>query len=342
MAEKKKDIEQDDIVEDDSKEKLETGDAPQKSSVFSNAKRKVASMSRKKRDIDPIIAVSAVVLILACAIVLGNATYDTHFNKNPGPAVEYGSTVAVDYTGSYNGYYDQSPNARVFDTTLKSVDTDSKFVKSWEYKSTSFKNVNVTVGKGTYLAMFENALIGHHVGDTVTVHIPAADAYGKIPTSQILKYEGKGYVSISTILTAENYKDLFGKAAPTDGTIMLPECLSTADKDKTPSTPYGFASMVTKRADGTVMVSYECAVGQTYRMNKEMNVTVTEIKDGKIYFDYKIVNPDYKGMIRICQDNTPMYLCINANEKYIKTCDEKTGEDLYFTIKICGFVKEKT
>ena len=345
MSKKEKGTEKDDFALEDEIKELEAESSP-KSSRFDDAKRKVAAASKKKREIDPIIAVSAVVLILACAIVLVNATYDMHFSGDRGPAVEYGNTVTVDYIGCYNGYYDESGNARVFDTTLKSVDTDSKTVKSWEYSSKSFNKIEVTVGSGKYLAMFENALIGHHRGDTVKVMIPASEGYGEIPASQILEYTGNGYVQISTLMTSGDFESLFGQAAPAVGVLYLKQCFPDAngeeEKKNEPSTPYGFGATVISNVDGTVTVQYDCEIGTKYKMNDDINVIVTDIKDGKIYYDYELVNVGFSGMIRIYQDNVRMYLCIEDGATYVKTCEERVGEVLYFTITIGDFVKEKS
>ena len=92
---------------------------------------------RKKRD--PIFSVCFVVFVVACVGVLG---------------------VYVDE------HYIQSDDTVVFDTSLSSVDENDGYVKANEYSSSSFKTQDVTVGDGKFLAAFENALIGHKVGDT--------------------------------------------------------------------------------------------------------------------------------------------------------------------------------
>ena len=72
-----------------------------------------------------------------------------------GVVVQTGSKVAVHYTGTLE-------DGSVFDTSRQEGREPLGFV----------------VGQGQVLAGFENALLGHKVGEKVTVTLPPEEAYG--------------------------------------------------------------------------------------------------------------------------------------------------------------------
>jgi len=78
------------------------------------------------------------------------------------------STVTVHYTG------------RLVDNTV----FDSSLNK---------EPISVTLGQGTLIAGFEKGLVGMNVGETRTVTIPFAEAYGPVRVEDIQKVE-RGFV----------------------------------------------------------------------------------------------------------------------------------------------------
>ncbi len=331
--------EQELTLEDEAKQ-LKAEESGGKSSKFDSMVNKASSMSKKRRGVDPIIAVSAVVFILACCIVLGNAAYN-EIVKTPEPVAEYGDTLNVDYIGCYNTYYDkEGGNFMVFDTSLKSVDENEKATKSWEYNP-AFKSLEVNIGSGKMLAAFESALIGHRPGETVKVEIDAKDAYGLIPETEMSEYSEKSFVSVTSYMTKEDFESAFNTTATT-GVMTFKECLpDTGDEKNKVTTPYGFAAEAFLNDNGTVTVQYFCEAGKTYKMNDMMNVKVNDVEEGVISYTYQPVDPESKTMIRIYEQNVPVYRCYDEESGgyFIKTCEEKVGEKLYFTITLLNYVK---
>jgi peptidylprolyl isomerase len=70
-----------------------------------------------------------------------------------GVQAETGDTVKVHYTGTLN-------NGTVFDTSIER------------------EPLEFTIGQGQLISGFEQAVIGMRIGESKTVNIPAAEAYG--------------------------------------------------------------------------------------------------------------------------------------------------------------------
>ena len=136
----------------------------------------MATGMKKKRDIEPIMAISFVVFLLASVAVLSVFVYDNYIFAEEEDVIVPGSKVEVDYTGSLFDYYDEV-GALIFDTNVKSHAENDDYVKVGNFNKTSFSKFTVTPGSGKALILFENALIGHKVGDTVKVKVPFGEGY---------------------------------------------------------------------------------------------------------------------------------------------------------------------
>lgn len=131
---------------------------------------------KQRRDIEPIMAISFVVFLLASVAVLSVFVYDNYLSADDESVIGPGSKVTVDYTGSlYNFYYEDG--ALIFDTNVKDHAQNDQIIKVGGFSKTSFFPLTVTPGSGAALAAFENALIGHKAGDVVKVEIPAGQGY---------------------------------------------------------------------------------------------------------------------------------------------------------------------
>lgn len=236
----------------------------------------------KRKEREPIALVCLVVLLIACAGVLSAYAYDNYIADNT-KNVGYGDKVVIDYTGSLYGYYDAATDTMVpiiFDTTLKSVHDNENNLFIAGFSKTSFSSTTITLGEGKFLKAFENAIIGHKVGDTVLVKIAAADAY---PATNSNIFDDGTNLTFKNgfTITLENYKTLFDTTdTPKEGSADL------TDKNGLPAT-------VTY--DGSqIMVKYTLEEGKEYNLvdNQVGKVTLvpTSVTGSEIKYTLKIEN----------------------------------------------------
>ena len=127
--------------------------------------------TRKQRE--PITMVFAAVLLVAILIAVGIHINDNILHKTV-TTVDDKSSVVVDYTGSFYNYYDQEGGA-LFQTSVSSIEDNPDYIHAASYSTGSQLTVDMT--GSDYLAKFQDALLGHKVGDKVRVAIAAEDAY---------------------------------------------------------------------------------------------------------------------------------------------------------------------
>jgi FKBP-type peptidyl-prolyl cis-trans isomerase 2 len=127
-----------------------------------------------------------VVLVMLSAstlvIVLYQGNQDETNKKNR--AVATGDTVKVDYIGKLS-------DGRVFDTSLASVANDAGVPKSLVFSlrtNSSYTPLSFTVGSGSLIAGFNNAVVGMKVGETKTVDIPPSEGYGNLVMSKVTNF----------------------------------------------------------------------------------------------------------------------------------------------------------
>lgn len=299
--------------------------------------KKKVRMGLKKKDRDPILHISAIVLAVACIIVIANTVYDITLADHSDPPIEYGDKVIVDYIGCYQQFYDAENlknGAIVFDTSLSSI-KDSDITKSYEYNP-SYSQLTVEIGKNTYLQAFEEALIGHVPGDVVKVCIP--NGYGEAQLYDFTEKAEKTVISMSCVLTTTEFKSLFGFDAPdaNTGLITLKAHTEIKDDDDAKYSPFGFPAQIMTNTDGTVSVMYMPVAGETYIMSEDVSVKVNSVENGAANISYVFNEDSKRDFVKvILEDNKAVYVYPDTL-KY-KTTDEKTGEDLYFTITIVKY-----
>ena len=304
--------------------------APVNEDIKTDKDGKKVRAGLRKKDHDPILRISAIVLAIACIIVIANTVYDITLADHSDPPIKYGDKVIVDYVGAYQAYYDED-GAIVFDTSLKSVD-ESDVKKSYEYNP-AFSQLTVEIGEGDYLEQFESALIGHVPGDVIKVKIP--NGYGE---AQLYDFKGTADIKLSTVLTASEFEDLFGYDAPetVGATTYVKEHTEITEDDEYNYTPFGFAAKVTLNSNGTITVEYMPEAGKTYIMSEDVSVTVDSVADGVAKISYVFSNNGIREFVKvIIEDNVSVYVYPDTM-KY-KSTDEKTGEDLYFTITVVKY-----
>lgn len=288
---------------------------------------------KKKRD--PIFSVCFVVFVVACVGVIG-VYVDEHYIQQDETVVSYGDTVEVNYTGSYYAYYDED-GAVIFDTSLSSVDDNGDYVKANEYNSTRFQPIDVTVGDGDYLEMFENALVGHKVGDRIEVMIPAADGY--------IAPENSVFENVSTNLSIPRTQEM-NKEAFDD---MYEDVDLSAGTAVRFTTAYGWeANAYYDVTNNNVVIVNMPTVGETY------DYTGNEDSEfGDVYYRVNSIEASGNYSVTISFENTvsvdggiQMLQALDADGKVVyvtgvdgstfsyKTCEERCNINLYFVITI--------
>lgn len=303
-----------------SKPKGKAKDAPKKAQPAPEPKKKKSGGGFRLSSIDPIILASFTIFMVACLIVTGVTVYGIVVDENNDKTAEYGDKIVVNYTGSYFDYYYNG--GTVFDTSVQDVADNADYKKSYEYtEKESLSPLTFTIGDGSYLSEFENALIGHKPGDKIEVSI--VDGYGSLDDSNKFSTAKTGII-IDKIrnFTSDDYTKFFGSDAAKSGIVK---------------SPYGWDANVVSNSDGTYTVEYLATADQTYEIETGFAVKATAVSD-KITFDYVVDSFDlnakmFKGVI-----NDKVVYIIGADDTNItyKTCDEKTGITLYFVIE---FVK---
>lgn len=89
--------------------------------------------------------------------------------KGEGDAVKEGDAVEVKYVGRLNA-------SEVFDSNVESVAVNCNIYKTFVDYNTGLP---FTVGEKKVIQGFENGVLGMKVGETKTVNIPSAEAYGE-------------------------------------------------------------------------------------------------------------------------------------------------------------------
>ncbi len=288
---------------------------------------------KKKRD--PIFSVCFVVFVVACVGVLG-VYVDEHYIQSDDTAVSYGDTVTVDYTGSYYAYYDQE-GAVIFDTSLSGVDGNDDYVKANEYSKGSLSSIDVTVGDGSYLEMFENALVGHKVGDRIEVTIPVGDGYVAPGDSM--------HNGVSNVLSIPSTQTMTKNAFDD----MYPDVDLTAGTAVHFTTAYGWeANAYYDVTTNSVVIVNMPSVGERYSY-----VGNEDSSFGDVYYTVNSIGDDGNYSVTISFENTiaagdgiqmVQALDANGNTVYVtdvdgstfsyKTCAERCNIVLYFVITV--------
>ena len=219
----------------------------------------------RKKEREPIATVCLVVLLIASVAVLGVFINDNYISKNK-ETVEYGDSIELNYTGSLYAYYNDKSTYTpvIFDTSVESVgkDTGNAFIASFNktsYATSTIKLDSATSGSGDFLKAFEDACVGHKVGDTFSFKIDKNDAY-KTGIACMTDTVTDKTITNSKVMTIAEYNKLFNNS---DTEVVGSKNLTDVS---------GLPATVTGVASNLVSVNYTMAVGQDYTVYEKAGI----------------------------------------------------------------------
>ena len=295
----------------------------------------MADNEKAKKDRDPIFMSCLIIFGVALVMIAGAFVVDNYLSADDS-RVSYGSSVTVDYTGSYYDFYDGT-KAVVFDTSVKSIGTSDDYKKSNSFSKTSYSELSFTVGSEKMLKMFEDAVVGLKVGDSTRVVIPAGDGYVSPVSLQTISTSGIEMPRTITMSKSE-FTGLYSDVTLTAG-VMSSVFTSI----------YGWDAQATiDTATQTVFVTYNPSV-QTYEYQKNEESEFGNVKfivksvSDVITYDllvegYTVVDATTGEiqMIKVNFGGSNVYYITNVTSDEItyKTTAERDNIDLYFDITV--------
>lgn len=303
----------------------------------------------RKKEREPIATVCFVVLLIACVAVLGVFINDNYINKNK-ETIEYGDSIELNYTGSLYAYYNDKSSYTpvIFDTSVESVgkDTNNTFLASFskdKYATSTIKVDSATSGSGDFLKAFEDACIGHKVGDTFSFKIDKADAYktGNACTEESVTKT----IDNSKVISISQYNKLFNN---TDTSV---------DGSKNLTDVSGLPATVTGVTGNMVSVRYTMTADTEYTIYEKAGIgkvtlNASSVTDDKITYtlnfvekkdiaDQKAYGTDIQAIEMISMNLFGQYYNIvgydGTNIAYnsaSSTNDAISDMDLYFVVTI--------
>ncbi|MCL2509707.1 MAG: FKBP-type peptidyl-prolyl cis-trans isomerase [Methanomassiliicoccaceae archaeon] len=296
-----------------------------------------------KKERDPIMVVCFVVFIIAVCAITGATVYNNYLKADNTMAV-VGSTVSVDYTGTYNAFYGDD-NAVVFDTSIWSIANNDNVLKSNDFtlnSQSSYTPLSYTVGGTTVLTIFGNSVIGHKVGDTIQVVVPAGQGYNAASTLSTVSASDLITIPTTEVLTSSQFSTIYGFTL--SGFMEIPKSV------------YGWPATASfNSTNNTVNMNYHPIVGTSYNVVdndfgkvdlKVTSVTATSISYTYVVSDFKSVSTDGSNinimMIKVDLGTSVFYITSVtdldnngiADSFTTKTVSERYNQDLYFEIKL--------
>ncbi len=297
----------------------------------------MAGEETKKKEHDPIFMVCLVLFVIAAIAVLGVYAAD-HLTSHDDRVAAYGDSVTVDYTGSYYNYVSED-GALVFDTSRESVADNDSIAKSSDFtKRSSYSPLGVTIGSGSALALFENSIVGHKVGDVFKVKIPAGEGYVGPDTTTIADLNGYTVPAVQ-YMPSSAFNSLYGTTlvagVPTDITTV-----------------YGWnATAILTSTNNMVTIMNKPTSGTTYTFSpggeapetgdEKLTYTVTAVDSSNI-----TCNLAFKNTTAVSGNTIQMEAFDFGTEKwYVEEVSASTftyktsttgtvNEDLYFEIEL--------
>lgn len=268
-------------------------------------------------------AISMVVFLLASVAVLAVFVNDNYISGSDSDTVQPGSTVTVDYAGSLYAYYNED-GALIFDTNVKAY--SENYPIKGDFSKTTFSDYTVIPGSGGALTMFENALIGHKVGDTVKVLIPSADGYA----SKSITRDDQFSVPTVQYMSQTQFSSLYDITVSTGVQVEF-------------TTIYGWDATAVYSVDkGAVSIINKPVQGETYQLGSNdlndygtANLTVDTMGDEIVCtIGVEGIDSDPYKMVWVNLESEKFYVQSNSGSVLTITTDPSAGEDLYFVIKI--------
>ncbi|MGN0098323.1 MAG: FKBP-type peptidyl-prolyl cis-trans isomerase [Candidatus Methanomethylophilaceae archaeon] len=279
-----------------------------------------------KKSRDPIFTACLVIFMVAVVAILGGFVNDHYIQKDNTKAA-YGDEVEVSYTGSFYAYVGED-KAVVFDTSNSSIGNNDDISKANSFTKTSYSNLTFTIGNGTMLQGFEEAVVGHKVGDKIYVIIPAGEGYNG-PQYTGSKTNATEELSVTMPKTA--FSELYEDVTLVSGVAV------------TFTTVYGWEA--TAMYSGNDVVIYNMPeVGKTYEYIGNEDSEYGDVKfkvtsvDDQIHFEYIFENYVPVGnngdiqMIEIDFGTETWYVSNISGDSFTYKTSEKDNIDLYFEI----------
>jgi hypothetical protein len=298
---------------------------------------------RIKKDRDPIMAVCFVVFLLASVAVIGSTVYNNYVKADDTVAAP-GDSVSVNYTGTYYAYFEEG-NAAVFDTSYWSVADDKDILKSNDFTAraeSAYSPLSFTVGGNEVLVDFGNAAIGHKVGETIRVLIPADRGYVVADTGKTVSTSVSITIPAVQKLTSAQFESIYE--------------FKLLGRANDLTSPYGWlADASYNTADDTVTLYYKPTTGQSYTITDDTfgkvaasvtSVSSTDISFRYVVSAYKVVSSSGANkeieMIKVNLGTEIFYInsVVDSNGDGVadsftyKTVGERYNQPLYFEIKI--------
>lgn len=101
-----------------------------------------------------------------------------------GVTVQKGDMVGVNYVGKLE-------DGTVFDTSFEQIAKDNALYNPQR----PYAPIEFTVGSGQMIAGFDNAVVGMKEGDTKTITLPPAEAYGEVREDLVVAISGAQFTS---------------------------------------------------------------------------------------------------------------------------------------------------
>ena len=292
--------------------------------------------TKERKEHDPIFMVCLALFLIACVGVLGVFAIDHLSADNEGTAA-YGDSVTVDYTGSYYNYVGED-GAVVFDTSKKSVADNESITKSSDFSArSSYSPLDITIGSGGALELFENSIVGHKVGDKFRVMIPAGEGYVGADTTKTLPLSGFT-VPAAQSMPGSAFESLYGLKITNAGAPF--------------TTVYGWEGFAVFDSTSNMVKIYNMPeANKTYTFSpggnapadgeEKLTITVTSVNNDNILCDLA-----FKNYTAVSGDTIQMESFDFGTEKWYvekvgsgnftyKTSSRGTvNEDLYFEIEL--------
>jgi len=295
-----------------------------------------------KKERDPIMMVCFVVFILTVCAISGASVYNNYVKADNTLAIN-GSTVSVDYIGTYYDFSGES-NAVVFDTSYWSVANNDNILKSNDFtlnSQSSYSPLSFTVGGTTVLTGFGNAVIGHKVGDVIQVMIPSGQGYNAATTDIKVNLSSSFTMPTTETLTSAQFNSIYGFTL--NGFTEIEKSV------------YGWPATASfNSTSNTVTMNYHPTAGTSYTVVDNdfgtVTLNVTSVSGSITYTygisGYKVVSEQgaEKEIKMIMVDfGTQKYYITSVTDAdnngvaeafTYTTVGERFNQDLYFEIKI--------
>jgi FKBP-type peptidyl-prolyl cis-trans isomerase 2 len=253
--------------------------------------------------------------------------------------VANGDTIKVDYTGKVN----INGVERVFDTSMASVANNASIPKSLSFTlrdNSSYTPLSFTVGGGTLITGFNNAVIGMKLGETKTVSIPPAQGYGNQVQSKISNF------------TLNETKNVFENMSVSQFTAKYSVAPQAGMTVTDPVYKWPVTVLIANSEADMVRVQNAPVQGQQYHIygnaSQEAagwNITVTTVNTaispaGQITLHHDITDAN-TGMIQGVDQKGTVFILDNVNtaagtaQRNANT--ELLGKTLIFTITLVAF-----